>query len=243
MDSTSTPLALTVTGLRVVYGDFVAIEHCSLSVGNGESVALIGPNGNGKSSIAMAIAGLVPHSGVVEVHGEVAPSGDAQWTSRHGVALVPERRQLFPQMSVADNVALGCWSWTRSLRKARASTVYTEALELFPELRTRVRQLAGTLSGGEQQMVALARGLASKATTLLIDEPCLGLAEGVSARLYVTLAALGAQGRTIVLIEENPARALEICDRAIRVERGLVREATSAGIDRTAALLDTETLG
>ncbi len=215
-------MALAVSDLSVTYGDFVAVERASFEVAEGECVAIVGPNGNGKSSIAMAVAGLADRRGTVRLFGEPAPAGDPVWTVRRGLVLVPERRQLFPNLSVIDNIALGCYAWTRSLKAALRSDAVAHALRFFPQLSTRLDQKVGTLSGGEQQMVALARGIASRPRILIIDEPCLGLAEIVSRRLYEVLAAMNREGRTIVLIEENPARALELSHRVIRVQNGIV---------------------
>jgi branched-chain amino acid transport system ATP-binding protein len=214
-------VALAVSDLSVTYGDFVAVERASFQVAEGECVAIVGPNGNGKSSIAMAVAGLADRRGVVRLFGQVAPARDPMWMVSRGLALVPERRQLFPNLSVLDNIALGCYAWTRSLRTALRSEALSEALEFFPQLRPRLRQKAGTLSGGEQQMVALARGMASRPRVLVIDEPCLGLAEAVARRLYGVLAAMNRQGRTIVLVEENPVRALELSHQVVRVQNGV----------------------
>lgn len=216
---------LRVVDLRVTYGDFVAVEHASFSIAAGECVAIIGPNGNGKSSIALALAGLVARSGTVEIEGVEAPPRNPAWTVGHGLCLVPERRQLFPTLSVLDNILLGCYGWTKNLRKARSSAIFAEALELFPELGSRLSQTAGTLSGGQQQMVALARGLAAAPKILVTDEPCLGLAEAVARRVYEAIKKLHDEGKTILLIEENPVRALQISGRALRVERGVVDEA------------------
>jgi branched-chain amino acid transport system ATP-binding protein len=213
--------ALEVRDLSVSYGDFVAVHHCSFKVNAGDRLAVIGPNGNGKSSIAMAIAGLVKHRGVIKVFGAKAPPLNPVWMCRRGVVLVPERRQLFARMTVADNVLLGCYAWTRRLKEAKKSAAYERSYELFPELADRRGQLAGTLSGGQQQMVAIARGIASSPRVLIIDEPCLGLAEGVSARVYLALEELSNSQMTIILIEENPIRALELCTQTIRVERGI----------------------
>lgn len=223
---------LSVSDLRVTYGDFVAVERATFSVSPGECVAVIGPNGNGKSSIAMAVAGLIPSRGHVELMGETAPRGDPVWMVRHGLSLVPERRQLFPRLSVGDNVLLGCYGWTKSIRKARTSEPFGEALDVFPELKPRLKQLAGTLSGGQQQMVAIARGLAANPKVLITDEPALGLAEVVARRLYAAIKELNNRGRTIVLIEENPARALQVSHRIVRVERGIAQEAVevSSGV-------------
>jgi branched-chain amino acid transport system ATP-binding protein len=217
--------ALTVRDLHVTYGDFVAVQRGDFTVQEGECIAVVGPNGNGKSSIAMSLAGLVARRGEVTVFGKIAPSGNPAWMVKHGVSLVPERRQLFPRLSVADNVLLGCYAWTHSMKQARNSEAYEKAIGLFPELHSRLKQLAGTLSGGQQQMVALARGLAAKPKILITDEPCLGLAEIISRRLYAALSQLNAEGQTIMLIEENPMRALEICQRQVRVERGIAQEA------------------
>jgi branched-chain amino acid transport system ATP-binding protein len=215
---------LSLSDVRVRYGPYVAVERASFSVAQGECLAMIGPNGSGKSSIGMAIAGILPYTGRMVVMGEVAPRADARWMTRRGVILVPERRQLFPHMTVDDNVLLGCRTWTRSLRVARRSQPYLRAFEFFPELRDRRGQHAGTLSGGEQQMVALARGLAGRPRLLIIDEPCLGLAEVVSNRVYELLRQLAVGGQTVLLIEENPQRAIRVAHRSIRVERGITSE-------------------
>jgi branched-chain amino acid transport system ATP-binding protein len=215
---------LAVTNLSVSYGEFLAVQQANFHVEAGECIAVIGPNGNGKSSIASAIAGLTASQGTIELFGERVPSANPTWVVKHGLVLVPERRQLFPSMSVVDNVLLGAYWGTHSLRKSRASGAVHEAFELFPELQGRMKQLAGTLSGGQQQMVAIARGVASGARILMIDEPCLGLAEIVSRRVYDALKTIKSDGRTIVLIEENPLRALQISDRAIRVTNGVAEE-------------------
>jgi branched-chain amino acid transport system ATP-binding protein len=217
-------VVLSVEGLSVSYGDFLAVQRADFHVEAGECVAVVGPNGNGKSSIALALAGLTASTGTVELFGQRTPRGNPVWMVKHGLVLVPERRQLFPTLSVIDNVLLGTYGFTHSLRRSRDSTSVAEALALFPELADRHRQLAGTLSGGQQQMVAVARGVASGAKILMIDEPCLGLAEIVSIRVYEALRALKDEGRTIVLIEENPLRALRISDRAIRVTNGVAVE-------------------
>lgn len=226
--STQQPPALVVSNVHVTYGAFVAVEEANLTVNEGDCIVMIGPNGNGKSTLAMAIAGLLQREGTVHVFGEVAPPGNAPWMVRHRVSLVPERRQLFPHLSVIDHITLGCYAWTRSLRAARTSHAFEEAVELFPELKPCHKQLAGTLSGGQQQMLALARGLSANPRVLIIDEPCLGLAEVVSQRVYAALKQLNNQGRTILLIEEKPWRALQISNGAVRVKRGVAEEITSA---------------
>lgn len=214
--------ALAVRAMSVAYGRVLAVHDATFTIAEGESVAIVGPNGNGKSSILMGIAGLAAQRrGSVEIFGAQAPPGDVMWAARRGLTLVPERRQLYPNLSAADNIILGCYSWTRSARKARSSDAYASALELFPDLRPHLGQAAGTLSGGQQQMVAIARGLASNPRILAVDEPCLGLAEAVSKRVYAALARIHAAGRTLIVVEEAPRRALQICSRRVEVRNGI----------------------
>ena len=218
---TADPPALAVRGLSVAYGDMVAVHDATFTIAPGQACAITGPNGNGKSSILMGIAGLIRRRGGVEIFGAPAPSGDVRWAARHGLTLVPERRQLYPGLSAADNILLGCYGWTRSLRRARTSGPFGTALDLFPELRPHLRQSAGTLSGGQQQMVAIMRGLAAAPKILAVDEPCLGLAEVVARRVYDALAAIHEAGTTLIVVEEAPKRALTICDRRVQVRNGV----------------------
>ena len=218
---TADPPALAVRGLSVAYGDMVAVHDATFTIAPGQACAITGPNGNGKSSILMGIAGLIRRRGGVEIFGAPAPSGDVRWAARHGLTLVPERRQLYPGLSAADNILLGCYGWTRSLRRARNSAPFGTALDLFPELRPHLRQSAGTLSGGQQQMVAIMRGLAAAPKILAVDEPCLGLAELVARRVYDALAAIHEAGTTLIVVEEAPKRALTICDRRVEVRNGV----------------------
>jgi len=218
---TSGPPALAVRGLSVAYGAVVAVHDATFSIASGQACAITGPNGNGKSSILMGIAGLIRRRGGVEIFGVPAPSGDVRWATRHGLTLVPERRQLYPGLSAADNILLGCYGWTKSLRKARNSGPFGSALDLFPELRPHLRQQAGTLSGGQQQMVAIMRGLAADPKILAVDEPCLGLAEVVARRVYDALAAIHEAGTTLIVVEEAPKRALTICDCRVEVRNGV----------------------
>ena len=213
--------ALAVRGLAVMYGNVVAVHDATFSIAAGESVAITGPNGNGKSSILLGIVGLAHRRGEVSVFGATAPPRNVKWTARRGLTLVPERRQLYPHLSAADNIILGCYSWTRSARRARQSDAYSYALELFGDLRPHLRQAAGTLSGGQQQMVAIARGLASDPKILAVDEPCLGLAEAVSKRVYEALGRIREQGKTLIVVEEASRRARQICTRRIEVRNGI----------------------
>lgn len=220
--------ALKVTSLEVRYGEIVAVRDVSFEVAGGECIAIVGPNGNGKSSIVMGIAGLVYRRGDVRLFGEHAPRNDSAWVCRHGFTLIPERRQLYNNLTVEENVLVGCYAWTKSLRKAKQSDHYARALELFPELLPHYRQKAGTLSGGQAQMVAIARGLAAGPRILAVDEPCLGLAESVADRVYEALSRVREFGTTLVLLEETPTRALAIADREVRIENGMVSAPAAA---------------
>jgi branched-chain amino acid transport system ATP-binding protein len=214
-------VALAVSGLSVSYGNVVAVHDATFSVADGNACAITGPNGNGKSSVVMGVAGMVRRRGAVEIFGVPAPNGDVRWAARNGLTLVPERRQLYPDLSAADNIILGCYCWTRSIGKARRSAPFGRAVDLFPELKPHLKQAAGTLSGGQQQMVAIARGLAADPKVLAVDEPCLGLAEAVARRVYDALAAIHAAGTTLIVVEEAPKRALTLCNRRVEVRNGV----------------------
>jgi branched-chain amino acid transport system ATP-binding protein len=218
----STNVALAVSGLSVSYGNVVAVHDATFTVNEGDACAITGPNGNGKSSILMGVTGMVRRRGEVEIFGTKAPrNGDVRWAARHGLTLVPERRQLYPDLSAYDNIILGCYAWTRSIGKARSSGPFGQAIELFPELKPHLKQAAGTLSGGQQQMVAIARGLASDPKILAVDEPCLGLAEAIARRVYDVLARIHSRGTTLIVVEEAPKRALTLCNRRVEVRNGV----------------------
>jgi branched-chain amino acid transport system ATP-binding protein len=219
--ATEANVALAVTGLSVSYGNVVAVHDATFTVTEGDACAITGPNGNGKSSILMGVTGMVRRRGDVEIFGAQARNGDVRWAARHGLTLVPERRQLYPDLSAYDNVILGCYAWTRSIGKARSSGPFSRAIELFPELKPHLKRAAGTLSGGQQQMVAIARGLASDPKILAVDEPCLGLAESVARRVYDVLATIHEQGTTLIVVEEAPKRALTLCNRRVEVRNGV----------------------
>jgi branched-chain amino acid transport system ATP-binding protein len=215
-------VALEVEGVSVSYGKFVAVESVTLSVRAGECVAVIGPNGHGKSSLVTAVAGLVRRGGVVRVFGQTLPVGSPGAAVRAGLVLVPERRHLYPELTTRDNIMLGSYSRTRRIGARRAWEDVSGVLDMFPELARLVDQKAGTLSGGQQQMVALARGMAARPRVLLLDEPCLGLAEAVARRVYDWLGEMTETDMTILLVEENPVHALLVADRAVRMYKGLV---------------------
>jgi branched-chain amino acid transport system ATP-binding protein len=216
------PAALEVADVSVSYGKFVAVESVTFSVGAGECVAVIGPNGHGKSSMVTAVAGLVRRGGQVRVFGEALPAANPGAAVRAGLVLVPERRHLYPQLSTRDNIMLGSYSRTRRIGARRAWEDVSGVLDMFPELTRLLDQKAGTLSGGQQQMVALARAMAAAPKVLLLDEPCLGLAEAVARRVYDWLGLMTRTDMTIVLVEENPVHALLVANRTVRMYKGLV---------------------
>ena len=218
------PAALEVEGVSVSYGKFVAVESVTLSVRAGECVAVIGPNGHGKSSMVTAVAGLVRRGGVVRVFGQVLPAGSPGAAVRAGLVLVPERRHLYPELTTRDNIMLGSYSRTRRISARLAWEDVSGVLEMFPELARLLDQNAGTLSGGQQQMVALARAMAARPRVLLLDEPCLGLAEAVARRVYDWLGEMTKTDMTILLVEENPVHAVGVADRAVRMYKGLVEQ-------------------
>jgi branched-chain amino acid transport system ATP-binding protein len=217
-------VALEVEGVSVSYGKFVAVESVTFSVGVGECVAVIGPNGHGKSSMVTAIAGLVRRGGAVRVFGQPLPAGSPGAAVRAGLVLVPERRHLYPELTTRDNIMLGSYTRTRRIGARQAWEDVAGVLDMFPELARLLDQKAGTLSGGQQQMVALARGMAARPRVLLLDEPCLGLAEAVARRVYDWLGEMTKTDMTILLVEENPVHAVLVADRAVRMYKGLVEQ-------------------
>ena len=169
-----------------------------------------------------AVAGLVRRGRTVRLFGDALPPGRPDTAVRAGLVLVPERRHLYPELPVRDNIMLGSYARTRRLGARAAWTVVSDVLDMFPDSPNPLDQKAGTLSGGQQQMVALARGMAARPKVLLLDEPCLGLAEAVARRVYDWLAQMTATDMTILLVEENPVHALLVADRSVRMYKGLV---------------------
>ena len=208
---------LRLDSVEAGYRDLVAVREVSLEVRAGEVVALIGGNGAGKTTTLRAISGLLPlRRGRIEFEGErIDGRASAQVVAR-GIAHVPEGRQLFPSMSVRENLELGARD--RAARLATLETVFA----LFPRLRERERQVAGTLSGGEQQMCAIGRGLMARPRLLLLDEPSLGLAPVMVRLIFETLKAINETGTTILLVEQNVARALALSHRAYVIENGRI---------------------
>ena len=212
---------LSLRGLNVHYGKIHALRDLSLSVAEGEAVSVVGANGAGKSTLMWTLAGVLrPTSGEILFRG--APlAARAHEVVRSGLSLVPERRRLFAELSVEENLVMGGY-----LRHDEALGADRERmLEMFPILRQRLGQTAGTLSGGEQQMLAIARALMGRPRMLLLDEPTLGLAPLMVDQVMETLDAVRREGTPLLLVEQNAQRALELADRAYVLETGsVVRE-------------------
>jgi len=211
---------LRLDGVEAGYGDLVAVGDVSLEVRAGETVALVGANGAGKTTTLRAISGLVRlRRGTVEFDGEPVGGLTSSEIVGRGIAHVPEGRQLFPSMTVLENLELGCrGAAARARRRDTLAWVY----ELFPRLGERRGQAAGTLSGGEQQMCAIGRGLMARPKLLMLDEPSLGLAPVVVRAIFEDLARINREGTTILLVEQNVRRSLELAHRAYVLENGRV---------------------
>jgi branched-chain amino acid transport system ATP-binding protein len=211
---------LTIKDLHVSYGNIVALRGVSLAVEQGEIVAVIGPNGAGKSTLLLTIAGVVrAKQGDVRMS-EASTLGTApEMLASRGLALVPEGRHIFGSLTVAENIALG--ATTRRDRDAIAADV-ERALDMFPVLRDRYRQRAGKLSGGEQQMLAIARALLARPKLLLLDEPSLGLAPLIVRQVYEAIFELKRQGMTILIVEQSVHRAVAAADRTYVMSSGQI---------------------
>jgi len=213
-------ILLRVEGIEVGYGDLTAVGDVSLEVREGETVALIGANGAGKTTTLRAVSGLLPlRRGRVEFEGQRLDGLTSAQIVGRGIAHVPEGRQLFPTMTVLDNLELG--ARTPAARARRAESL-ARVFELFPRLRERRGQLAGTLSGGEQQMCAIGRGLMACPRLLMLDEPSLGLAPVMVKAIFDDLGRINAKGLTILLVEQNVLRSLQLAHRGYVLENGRV---------------------
>jgi branched-chain amino acid transport system ATP-binding protein len=214
-------MMLKVDGLHVSYGKIAAVKGVSIAVGDGEIVALIGPNGAGKSTLLKTIAGLLRCArGSILFDGQPIANRPAAEVTRQGLALVLEGRSTLRQMTVRENLVLG--GYVRSDHAAIAADI-DRMLDRFPILRERLNQRAGTLSGGEQQMLVIARALISRPRLLMLDEPSLGLAPLVVAEIFKIIRELnGEDGITILLVEQNANQALQLADRAYVLEMGKV---------------------
>ena len=211
---------LTVTDLSARYGRVTALRSVSVNVGQGEIVAIVGPNGAGKSTTLAAITGIVrPSGGAIELEGRSLLGLAPERIVRLGIALVPEGRQIFSSLSVAENLELGT---TPRRDRAAAREDLERELDRFPVLRTYYRTSAAKLSGGEQQQLAIARALLSRPKLLLLDEPSLGLAPIMIDRVFETLEQLRESGVTVLLVEQNATRAVALADRSYVLRTGRV---------------------
>jgi len=212
---------LTLTGISAGYGSFPALFGVSLEVASGEAVAVIGPNGAGKTTLMRVISGLLPaRSGAVALAGRALTGLPAHLIVAAGIAHVPENRRLFARLTVEENLRMGAFVPAARRRFAeRLAWVYA----LFPRLRERRRQVAGTLSGGEQQMCAIGRALMSGPKLLLMDEPSAGLAPMVVEQVFDLVRRIREEGLTVLIVEQNVQQVLDIADRAYLLEGGRIR--------------------
>lgn len=213
----NTEKILEVKNLKVFYGSIEAVKGVSFYVKPGEIVSLIGCNGAGKTSILRALCGAAKSSGEVILNGNALHSLSIDKRVTEGLAASPEGRGVFPQLSVYENLLMGAYS-----RNDFKLTELDEIFILFPRLKDRISQLAGTLSGGEQQMLSISRALLAQPKVLLLDEPSLGLAPLIVAQIFEIIKTLNSRGVTILLVEQNAKQALKISHRAYVIETGLL---------------------
>ena len=211
---------LRLESVKAGYGEFQALFDMTLTVEEGRVISLIGANGAGKTTTLRVISGLLrPSGGAIRFRGEDISRVKPYEMVERGISHVPEGRQLFPHMSVEENLALGAYV-PRS--RPRLKALMEEQFELFPKLKERRKQIAGTLSGGEQQMVAIARGLMAQPSLLLLDEPSLGLAPKIAEEVFEKIREVAASGVTVLIVEQNVVDGLSISDAGYVVEHGAV---------------------
>lgn len=209
---------LKVENIHVYYGSIHAIKGISFEVGEGETVALIGANGAGKSTTLKTISGLLhPKSGSITLNGSDITRSAAHTLVQHGLAHVPEGRRIFLQMTVQENLEMGAFTNKQNIEETMESV-----FQRFPRLRERRKQIAGTLSGGEQQMLAMGRGLMIHPRLLMLDEPSMGLAPILVEQIFDIIRELRESGTTILLVEQNAGMALDLADRAYVLETGKI---------------------
>ncbi len=208
---------LTVENLEVHYGAISAVKGISLTVAPGEIVAIIGANGAGKSSTLRAIAGAVPHTGRVSIGATDITQMPSEQIVRRGLSLVPEGRGIFGNLTVLENLLLGAWT-----NRKEAPENLQKVYNLLPRLRERQRQVAGTLSGGEQQMLAVGRALMSRSKILLLDEPSMGLAPKLVLEIFSILRDINSSGVSLLVVEQNATMALRLAHRAFLLELGSI---------------------
>ena len=208
---------LDVKDLNVYYGKIHAINNISLTVDEGELVSLIGANGAGKTSLLTAIMGQIPSTGQISFEGQAVHGNGTMEIVRNGMTMVPEGRRVFPRTSVMDNLLLGAYS---RKDKENIKGDLNKIFEMFPRLLERKNQLAGTLSGGEQQMLAMGRALMSRPRLLLLDEPSMGLSPRLVDQVFDTIVSINKSGTTIMLVEQNANQALRVAKRGYVIETG-----------------------
>jgi branched-chain amino acid transport system ATP-binding protein len=222
-------MKLEVTGINTYYGNIHALKGVSLHVEEGEIVTVVGPNGAGKTTLLNSISGVLhPRDGDIRFEGQQIGKLTPDRVVRLGISQVPERRQVFASLNVLDNLLLGAYLRHGREPKEQIQADLDSVFEIFPTLRKRQKQSGGTLSGGEQQMLALGRGLMAKPKLLLLDEPSLGLAPLLVREIFRVAAELREHGATILLVEQNARAALNLADRGYVMETGnVVLEGTS----------------
>ena len=212
---------LSVEGLELAYGEVAACRELAFDVGEGEIVTLIGSNGAGKSTTLRGVAGaMLPRRGRVLFAGEDVTRLPAHRRAAAGIALVPEGRRVFPNLTVRENLEMGAFKYRADAGKV--NSLLEEALTMFPRLRERAAQRAGTLSGGEQQMLALSRALMSEPRLLCMDEPSLGLAPMVVEEIFRSIRAVNQRGTSVLLVEQNARYALETASRGYVLQTGAI---------------------
>ena len=213
---------LEVKNLSVAYGKVEAVSGVSLAVGEGKIVTVIGPNGAGKTTTLSAIMGLLPSRGEVAFDGSIEQVPEVERMVVRGMNLVPEKRELFGSMSIEDNLLLGAFQRHRSGKRDHLETM-EEVYTLFPRLKERRLQQAGTMSGGERQMLAVGRALMAKPKLLMLDEPSLGLAPLIVREIFRIITELRRRGVSILLVEQNARAALQVADYAYVLENGGIK--------------------
>ncbi|MEO5733211.1 MAG: ABC transporter ATP-binding protein [Rubrivivax sp.] len=223
--ATTSPPLLELQQFSIAYGAVPAVHAVDLRVAAGEIVAVIGPNGAGKTTLLGAAMGLLPSTGTLRLAGRIVTQPTVEAMVALGVALVPEKRELFGELSVQDNLLLGGFHrWRSGWPRGNADLAATadEVYAIFPRLHERRRQLAATLSGGERQMLAIGRALMAKPRLLMLDEPSLGLAPLIVREVLQVVAALRPRGVAVLLVEQNARAALQVADRGLVLEMGRI---------------------